>query len=149
MSLIAPVNAYSYGFVSNKPILFYDGDCGLCHRFVLFVLKHEVSPEFQFAPLQGSTFRNRFSEEERKQFPDSLILVTGEGEVLLLSDAAVFAMKTLSPGWRRLGSVIGVFPKPIRDLGYRFVAAVRRSIFRKPEGVCPMLPPELRGRFLD
>lgn len=133
----------------DKPLLFYDGDCGLCHRFVLFVLKHEESPYFRFSPLQGDTFQQRFSEEERKAFPDSLILLTENEEVLCLSDAAVYAMKTLSPGWRRLGTVIGVLPKPVRDLGYRWIAAIRRKLFRKPEGSCPLLPPDLRGRFVD
>jgi predicted DCC family thiol-disulfide oxidoreductase YuxK len=134
--------------MSNKPILFYDGTCGLCHRFVLFVLKHEEEDLFQFAPLQGETFRKHFTESQAEKFPDSLILLTESGDVLTLSDAAVYAMKTLSPGWRRVGTVMGVFPKPIRDFGYRCVAAVRKKIFKKPEGVCPLVPVELRRRFI-
>ena len=134
--------------MENKPLLFYDGSCGLCHRFVLFVLKHEEEPLFQFAPLQGETFLNHFNDTQASEFPDSLILLTEKGEVLMLSDAAVFAMKTLSPGWKRLGHLIGVFPKPIRDFGYRCVAAVRRKLFKKPEDACPLVPVELRPRFL-
>jgi predicted DCC family thiol-disulfide oxidoreductase YuxK len=134
--------------MNTKPILFYDGDCGLCHRFVVFVLKHEVEAVFQFAPLQGDTFRANFSKAEVIEFPDSLILLTESNELLTLSDAAVYAMKTLSPGWRRLGKVMGVFPKPLRDFGYRCIAAIRKKIFKKPDGVCPLVAPELRERFL-
>lgn len=134
--------------VNEKPILFYDGECGLCHRFVVFFLKHEESAYFQFAPLEGETFRANFSTEEAIEFPDSLILLSESEDLLMLSDAAVYAMKTLSPGWRRVGKVMGVFPKPLRDFGYRFVAAIRKKIFKKPEGVCPLVAPELRERFL-
>jgi predicted DCC family thiol-disulfide oxidoreductase YuxK len=133
--------------MSDQPILFYDGDCGLCHRFVLFVLKHEREPLFQFAPLGGPTFVAAFAAAQADTFPDSLILATGEGTVLTLSDAAVYALKTLSPGWCRVGKVIGVLPRPIRDLGYRSVAAVRRKLFKQPKGACPLVPVELRGRF--
>jgi len=134
--------------MNTKPILFYDGDCGLCHRFVVFVLKHEVEAVFQFAPLQGDKFRANFSKAEVIEFPDSLILLTESNELLTLSDAAVYAMKTLSPGWRRLGKVMGVFPKPLRDFDYRCIAAIRKKIFKKPDGVCPLVAPELRERFL-
>ena len=135
--------------MNNKPILFYDGECGLCHRFVLFVLTHEKGVVIQFAPLQGETFKEQFTEKQAVEFPDSLILLTEAGDVLMLSDAAVYAMKTLSPGWRRVGKFVGLFPKPIRDFGYRFVAAIRKNIFKKPDNVCPLVPDELRGRFLN
>lgn len=131
-----------------RPILFYDGDCGLCHRFVLFVLKHEESACFQFAPLQGDTFRNQFKPEQAAEFPDSLILLTEDQTVLTLSDAAVYAMKTLPPGWRRVAKVLGILPKPLGDFGYRCVAAIRKKIFKKPAGACPLVAPALRERFL-
>jgi predicted DCC family thiol-disulfide oxidoreductase YuxK len=69
--------------------------------------------------------------------------------VLTLSDAAVYALKTLSPGWRRIGKVIGVFPRPLRDFGYRCVAAIRKQLFKKPEEACPLVPSELRKRFTE
>ena len=131
-----------------KPILFYDGDCGLCHRFVMFVLRHEHSALFLFAPLHGETFAHQFSDSQAAEFPDSLILLTESGELLMLSDAAVYALKTLSPGWRRVGAMIGILPKSIRDFGYRCVAAIRRTLFKKPEEACPLVPAELRSRFL-
>ena len=74
--------------MENKLLLFYDGSCGLCHRFVLFVLKHEEEPLFQFAPLQGETFLNHFNDTQASEFPDSLILLTEKGEVLKKLKAA-------------------------------------------------------------
>ena len=132
----------------KQPILFYDGECGLCHRFVLFVLKREPEPLFLFAPLFGDAFKEHFNGEEAPEFPDSLVLMTEAGDVLTLSDAAIYVLKTLNPCWRRTAKVIGATPKPIRDFGYKCVAAVRKKIFEKPQGVCPLVPPEMAKRFI-
>ena len=113
----------------------------------MFVLKYEQESLFQFAPLGGDTFNQHFTDAQAAAFPDSLILLTESGELLTLSDAAVYALKTLSPGWRRTGAAIGILPKFLRDFGYRCVAAVRRKLFKKPEEACPLVPVELRSRF--
>lgn len=114
----------------------------------MFVLKHEREPLFQFAPLQGDTFKAHIPPKIAGNLPDSLVLLTENRQMLTQSDAAVHVMKTLSPGWARVGKMVGVLPKPLRDLGYRYVATVRKKVFKKPEGVCPLVPPELRGRFV-
>ena len=42
---------------SSLAIVFYDGDCGLCNRFVLFLLKRDHRKVFRFAPLNGKMAR--------------------------------------------------------------------------------------------
>ena len=37
-------------------ILYYDGDCGFCHRTVRFVIALDRGEAFRFAPIDGSTF---------------------------------------------------------------------------------------------
>lgn len=36
----------------SNPIILYDGICGLCNRFVQFVLRHDSHDRFRFAALQ-------------------------------------------------------------------------------------------------
>lgn len=43
--------------VQRHPILFFDGVCGLCNRFVDFMLKADSRNRFLYAPLQGETAR--------------------------------------------------------------------------------------------
>ena len=43
----------------NHPILFFDGVCGLCNRFVDFMLRSDSKDLFRYAPLQGETARCR------------------------------------------------------------------------------------------
>ena len=47
-------------------IIFYDGHCGLCHRWVRRVLAADREGRlFHFSPLQGELIKNRLSEQER------------------------------------------------------------------------------------
>jgi hypothetical protein len=42
---------------TRHDIVFFDGECGLCHAFVKFVVRHDPAAQFLFAPLRGETFR--------------------------------------------------------------------------------------------
>ena len=39
----------------EKPIIFFDGVCGMCNTFVTLILRADKSGKFLFAPLQGTT----------------------------------------------------------------------------------------------
>jgi predicted DCC family thiol-disulfide oxidoreductase YuxK len=129
-------------------ILFYDGHCGLCHRAVKFVLKHEgLGNAFRFAPLQGPTFRARVPADRRAGLPDSIVVLTESGELLVRSDAFLHILRRMGGGWRILAGVLAAVPRALRDLIYDFVARVRYRIFGKRDELCPIVPPELRARF--
>ena len=132
----------------SSELLFYDGHCGLCHRAVKFVLKHDRSGNaFRFAPLQGSTFQSRVFPEQRAALPDSIVVLTDAGSLLVRSDAFVHILRRLGGGWRFLGGIVDVIPRPLRDLAYDFIARVRYRVFGKRDDLCPIVPPDLRARF--
>jgi predicted DCC family thiol-disulfide oxidoreductase YuxK len=129
-------------------ILFYDGHCGLCHRAVKFVLKHDRSgTAFRFAPLQGDTFQSRVSPEKRADLPDSVVVLTSDGNLLVRSNAFLHILRRLGGGWRILAGVVGVIPRPLRDAAYNVVARIRYRVFGTREDLCPIVPPALRARF--
>jgi predicted DCC family thiol-disulfide oxidoreductase YuxK len=128
--------------------LFYDGECGLCHRWVLFVLAREHGRElFRFAPLQGPTFARLVSEDERRALPDSIVLRTAEGALRVRSGAALDVLERIGGGWALLARVLRLVPQVLSDFAYDRVAAVRKRLFRRPSGVCPLVPPDLARRF--
>ena len=132
----------------SSELLFYDGHCGLCHRAVKFVLKHDRSGNaFRFAPLQGSTFQSRVFPEQRAALPDSIVVLTDAGSLLVRSDAFVHILRRLGGGWRFLGGIVDVIPRSLRDLAYDFIARVRYRVFGKRDDLCPIVPPDLRARF--
>ena len=129
--------------------IFYDGGCGLCHRFVRFVATRDRAGAFVFAPLGGATFLAEVPEAERIGLPDSVVVRTGDGRVLARTPAVLHVLPHLGRRWRFAAAVLRIVPRPIADFGYDRVAAVRKRVFAAPDGACPVLPPELRLRFRD
>lgn len=128
--------------------IFYDGECGLCHRWVRFALARERGRElFRFAPLQGSTFAAEVAAAERRGLPDSLVVQSGDGRLLVRSAAVVHVLRQIGGAWGALGALLGLVPRVLADPGYDLVARVRRRLFARPAELCPLLPPELARRF--
>jgi predicted DCC family thiol-disulfide oxidoreductase YuxK len=129
-------------------ILFYDGHCALCHRIVKFVLNHDRSGNaFRFAPLQGKTFEARVPIDKRAELPDSLIVRTHEGSLLVRSNAFFYILRRLGGGWRILAGTSAVVPGSLRDAAYDFVARIRYPVFGRRNDLCPLVPADLRARF--
>lgn len=130
-------------------LLFYDGDCGLCHRAVLFVLRHDPEgTRFRFAPLGGDAFKEKVTGQAAPDPPDSIVLLTNEGALLTRSGATVHILRRLGGMWGVLGAFLRLVPRPLRDAGYDFVARIRHRLFSRPKDACPLIPPALRARFL-
>lgn len=144
---IEPRNGDELQFTPSGNLIFYDGQCGLCHGFVRFVLAQDRSAHFRFAPLQGETFEARVPAASRVGLPDSVVVITGAGKLLTRSEGVLYVFSQLGPVWRWIGKVAELIPSPIRDVAYNAVAAVRRRLFQRPSDICPVVRPELRARF--
>lgn len=130
-------------------LLFYDGTCGLCHRWVVFVLQRDRDGSaFRFSPIGGVAWSEAIEPPLREALPDSLVLRTADGRTLLRSGAVLHIAERLGGGWRMLARLAGLLPRWLLDLGYDGVARVRKRLFRPPMGSCPIVPEALRGRFL-
>jgi len=141
--------AWIPGSSPKKETLFYDGECGLCHIAVRFCLAEDSSGGlWSFAPLGGSTFTARVPEATRSKLPDSIIVLTAEGEILSQSSAVVRCLSRLGGVWRLLALLLFLVPAPLRDAIYKGVAKVRHHLFVRPDSACPLVPESLRSRFL-
>lgn len=126
--------------------IFYDGECGLCHRFLRFCLSEDRDGvRFKFAPLQGETAVRELARFGK--LPDSVVLLTTDGRALTKSTAVIHVMRRLGGLWRIVAVAFAIFPAPLRDFVYDMIAGIRRRLFKKPEGLCPMMPQHLRPRF--
>jgi predicted DCC family thiol-disulfide oxidoreductase YuxK len=134
--------------VAGPSMVFYDGACGLCHRTVRFaIVRDRDGSRFRFAALGGEAFRHRVPESARAGLPDSIVVLTPDGSLLTRSGAIIHILERLGGPWGWMGSVLGLVPSRIRDLGYDGVARVRYRLFSKPTDACPVTPPEMRARF--
>jgi predicted DCC family thiol-disulfide oxidoreductase YuxK len=120
----------------------------LCHRAVQFVLKHDRSgTAFRFAPLQGRTFQALISAPERAGMPDTIVVLTKEGSILIRSSASVHILRRLGGRWKIPAAALAGIPRPLRDRAYDFIAHIRYRVFGRRQDLCPIVPPALRARF--
>jgi predicted DCC family thiol-disulfide oxidoreductase YuxK len=117
----------------TRPVMLYDGVCGLCNAGVDAALKLDRKKALRFAALQSPAGRRLLQRSGRA--PDdisSVVLVTADGRAFIESEAVV-----------EIGRVLGV-PGPVaaaalalpargRDAAYRAVADNRYSIFGKTD----------------
>ena len=127
------------------PIIFFDGVCGLCNRFVDFVMPRDRRGVFRFSPLQGETAKARLAAADIQSLK-SVVLVDETG-TYRHSTAVVRVLWRLGGGWKILGGLMWLVPRPLRNLGYAAVSRLRYLLFGKKDA-CRMPTPAERARFL-
>lgn len=130
---------------ATSPVVFFDGVCGLCNSWVDWVLRADRAARFRFAPLQGETARARLPADDVASL-GSMVLADGD-RVLRHSTAVATILWRLGGLCALAGALLFLVPRPLRDLGYRIVAANRYRWFGKKES-CRMPTPAERARFL-
>jgi predicted DCC family thiol-disulfide oxidoreductase YuxK len=135
---------------SVDPVLFFDGECGLCQRLVHLLLTLDRRGTLRFAPLQGRTARAWLSEHglPAGDFQSLVFLpegLGGKGDHLRKTDGVIAALHAI--GHHRPARVLGLVPRPLRDSGYRVVARLRHRIFG-PWKPGRTIRPEWQRRFL-
>lgn len=116
----------------GRPVLLYDGDCGLCNAVVRFLLREDATGVLRFAPLQGE-----FGQATLRRlglptadFDSVVFLPDADGDVFRLRTAGVLAVLDLVGGaWRVAATITRVVPASIRDAGYKVVARLRYRLF--------------------
>ena len=127
------------------PVVFYDGDCGLCDWFIARLIRIDRRNRLRYATLQGETAVKTFGAPTGPSESWSVRLIDAAG-LHDRSSAAIRAIAHAGGVWKA-ASVFLVVPKPIRDGVYRWVAMNRRRWFGAAD-TCQLPSPGLRQRFL-
>lgn len=127
------------------PVVLYDGECGLCHRSVKFLIERDGGKLF-YAPLQGETaaaLRTRYPE-----IPTTLesVALVDDGCVYLRSQAFLYAARYLSRPWR-WAYHLRWLPARVLDLGYRVIARIRYRVWGKYDA-CQLPSVEQKAQLL-
>lgn len=131
-------------------IIYFDGVCGLCSRFVDFVIKRDPEKKFRFSPLQGKHFEELQTKYSWVEGQNSIVLLFRmvNRDVIFFRSRAVFFVLAELGGFWKFVSWLRMIPQPLTDFGYRIVAKIRYRIFGKKE-TCRIPTPEERALFLD
>jgi predicted DCC family thiol-disulfide oxidoreductase YuxK len=124
----------------------------LCNRSVDFLLSRDRRGAIRFAPLQGETAKRVLSAEwlvnnSENQTFDTIVWLDSSGREFVRSAATVRVLWRLGGVWWLIGWSLWLIPRPLRDIGYRLVAANRFRWFGKKE-TCRLPAPTERERFL-
>jgi len=129
-------------------IVFYDGTCGVCDRFVRFVIRHDRNGCFLFAPLGGSTFL-RMRRPSWTSSGETIVLLTVEGGTLVKTRAVIGVLDGLSWPYRGLGKMLRCVPAALADAAYDSFARRRHGWPSRRTQACPTVGTHERARFLD
>lgn len=130
----------------SRPIVYYDGLCGLCDGFVRFIVARDRLARYRFAPLQGETARDRLGARLGSEELGTVVLEERAGVHRVRSDAALAILAGLGHGWQ-LVTALRIVPRPLRDWIYDWIARHRFRWFPK-RAECRVPSPEERDRFL-
>jgi predicted DCC family thiol-disulfide oxidoreductase YuxK len=136
-----------------QTVVFYDGVCGLCNRFVWFVLRRDQQKRIQFAPLQGELARTALAGHARDAAHLQTLYVIADwssprARLLERSRAVLHVLRLLDGRWVWVARFARLIPSPLADALYGVVARVRYSLFGRLTA-CPLPPPDWRERFLE
>ncbi len=110
-------------------IIFYDAVCGLCDRFVCFVISRDITRRFRFASLQGNFARVALrAHEGGPESLETMYVLTSDGQLIMKSRAVLFVTISLGGPWRFV-RILTVVPSRLADRIYDVIASVRYRIF--------------------
>ena len=132
-----------------RPLVLFDGVCLLCSAFVQFVLDHNKDESITFATLQGQVGAQVLEKAGLPKDVSTVVLVDEAG-VHTRSTAALRVLMRCGLPYALLYYLFILVPRPLRDLGYKGVAAVRYRVFGIDDGAtCRRMTKATRDRFLD
>lgn len=137
----------------SRPILLYDGVCGLCNRLVQFILRRDRDAVFRFASLQSAFAAAILARHAAGPSDLDTVYVVVDHELadehlLSRSDVVIAVLKKLPGAWPRVAFLLRLVPEFLRDAAYNVVARNRYAIFGRSE-VCTLPSEQDRSRFLD
>ncbi len=142
--------------IGDRLLVVFDGRCGFCNRAVRWFLRRDRRDRLRFVASESAKVaellaRHRISSPDSESGPGTILVVREFGglaeQVLGRSDAVLAMLGELSQPWPIVGVALGWIPRPVLDLGYRFIARWRYHIWGRLES-CPVPTSEERVRFL-
>jgi predicted DCC family thiol-disulfide oxidoreductase YuxK len=135
-------------------LVLYDGVCGLCDRFVQFLLRADRHDRLRFAALQGPLGAQILQAHRRSADGLSTVIVVRDYDphstsqtLLDRSDAALFALGEMG-GFYVVFKALRVVPGFLRNGVYDLIARSRYRIFGRLDA-CAIPTPATRAKFLD
>lgn len=116
----------------NRAIVFFDGDCSLCHTSVRFLIRLDRQQRLYFAPLQGVAAQALLPQVDREALNTVVYhRVASNGSIThhTRSDAVLFAVIDTRSLLRFAAHIARLLPSSFRNWLYNCVANNRSKWF--------------------
>lgn len=133
-----------------RPIVIFDGDCGLCNGFVAWLIRRDRGAHFLITGSAGEVGHAALDAMGLPhELADSTLVVATSGGPHIRADAVATVLAGLAWPWRA-GAAMRWAPRPLRDGVYGAIAK-RRPRLPAEDPACGTPPRELidawRGRL--
>jgi predicted DCC family thiol-disulfide oxidoreductase YuxK len=133
-------------FEDGRPLVVFDGDCVLCSRSMRLLARADRRQLFRMTPAQQPLGQGLYAHLGLPTDRYDTYLVLVGGHIHQRSDAIIAIARLLPWPWR-IGSVLALVPRRLRDAIYDLVARNRYRLFgRRP--ACGLADPALSDRLL-
>tara|TARA_Y100000589_G_C26800497_1_gene485527 strand:- start:199 stop:615 length:417 start_codon:yes stop_codon:yes gene_type:complete len=129
--------------LGDKSLIIFDGVCVMCNRLIIYLIKKDKNDLFKFISLQSKEINN-YTDIHKNQLKKSITVINNT-KIYSKSDAILFIAKNLN---LKIAFIIGVIPKPIRNLLYKIIAHLRYKLFGKTKH-CMILKSTLNKKQLN
>lgn len=130
-----------------KWVLFFDGDCAFCTRWVNRVFDLDRRGVIDFSPLQGELARRHGLEKHADLNVGTMVVLReADGTVFLRGDAVLELARALG-GWCRIGLLGRLIPGRVRDGIYQWIARNRHRFGGGKDDACRMPTVAFRQRM--
>jgi len=129
-------------------LLFYDGECSFCARWVERITKADPSQRLRYSQQQGRTFPQVVQAHPELANINSVVLLKRRldgGEDVFTRSSAIRESLAGLPKYRLFQFVLNLTPTPLADLAYNFFATNRGRLVARWHNLRPNIEsnPEL------
>ena len=135
----------------SEKIIFFDGQCNLCSRTVVFLINNHQDANFKFSSLQSnaaaSLLPTHAIPDNDDIFPKTIVFLN-HGTTLIRSQAVEAILVDLGGRYRMMSYLAKLLPLFLKDVIYDFIARNRYSWFGTTE-FCYVPTESQKTLFLD
>ena len=147
--------------LKDRLLVVYDGQCGLCNRWVRWMLRRDGYDRLRFAPSNSPVLQQLLASHGALAYgsgsisgsgPDTILVFRNIGtpveELLVRSNGFLACLHLLPQPWPALAGLLRLVPRPLRESGYKLIARHRYRIWGRYT-TCPIPTAEERLHFLE
>ena len=112
----------------EENIIIYDGECGFCNKFIMFIAKNDTENVFRFTPNDSNLAKSIFSKKDiNPKFVEETIFLQTE-QFLYTKGKAIKEVFKRIPRYKYIYFLLMFINKYLIDLGYNFFSRIRKKI---------------------